>query len=174
VEAGYLAVARFVKPHGLKGEAVIYLLTDRPDQVFVEGRRLVPLDAAGRPAGPELTVERARPFHRRWLVKFRGVDARTPLEGWNRVTLGMAAAELPPARGDGAMAPEDLAGAAVLCRGDRIGTATALIPVPGGSLLAVDVDGREVLVPYRPPIVVQVNMERREIEIDPPAGLLEL
>jgi 16S rRNA processing protein RimM len=49
-----------------------------------------------------------------------------------------------------------------------------LIPVPGGSLLAVDVEGREVLLPYRPPILVRVDRERREIEIDPPAGLLEL
>jgi ribosomal 30S subunit maturation factor RimM len=41
-------------------------------------------------------------------------------------------------------------------------------------LLMVDVDGREVLVPFRPPILVAVDRERREISIDPPPGLLEL
>ena len=32
MEAAYLAVARFRKPHGLKGEAVCWVLTDEPEQ----------------------------------------------------------------------------------------------------------------------------------------------
>lgn len=172
MEAGYHVVARFAKPHGLKGEAIVHPLTDRPDAVFVAGRRLMPVDDAGRPAGASLTVERARRYHRRWLLKFREVGDRTALEGRGLAALGVAAAELPPpAAGLGA---HEVAGAAVL-RGDtRVGTATALIPIPGGVLLAVAVEGREVLVPYRAPIVVRVDPSRREIEIDPPEGLLEL
>jgi 16S rRNA processing protein RimM len=172
-EAGYLAVARFSKPHGLKGEAIVYVLTDRPDDVFVPGRTLRPLDAAGRPAGPGWTIERARAYHRRWLIKFRGLDQRTPLEQLGQVTLGIAAGELPAPAGGG-LGVHEIAGAAVLSRGERVGTATSLIPVPGGLLLAVDIQGREVLVPFRPPILVSVDPERREIQIDPPAGLLEL
>lgn len=80
MEAGYLAVARFAKPHGLKGEAIVYVITDRPDEVFVAGRRLVPVDSAGRAVAGALTIERARPYHRRWLLKFEGIDQRTPLE----------------------------------------------------------------------------------------------
>ena len=34
--------------------------------------------------------------------------------------------------------------------------------------------GREILVPFRRPIVTRVDREAREIELDPPDGLLEL
>jgi 16S rRNA processing protein RimM len=173
MEAGYRLVARFAKPHGLKGEAIVYVQTDRPDQVFITGRRLVPLDAAGNPAGAPLIVERARAYHRRWLIKFRGVDARTPLEAWGPVALGIPADELPPPT-DGSLETHEVPGCAVRVRGARVGTATGLLPVPGGRLLVVDIEGREVLVPFRPPILVRVDRDRREIEIDPPVGLLEL
>lgn len=173
MEAGYLAVARFAKPHGLKGEAIVYVLTDRPDEVFVAGRRLVPVDQAGRAVAGALIIERARPYHRRWLLKFEGIDERTPLERWGQLALGISPGELgPPAHGG--LAAHEVAGAAVTQRGRRVGTALGLVPVPGGMLLMVDVDGREVLVPFRPPILVAVDRERREISIDPPPGLLEL
>jgi 16S rRNA processing protein RimM len=173
VEAGYLAVARFAKPHGLKGEAIVFVLTDRPDEVFVEGRRLVPVDESGRAVGTALMIERARPYHRRWLLKFEGIDQRTPLERWGQVALGIPPGELgPPAHGG--LAAHEVAGAAVVQRGERVGTALGLVPVPGGMLLVVEVDGREVLVPFRPPILVGVDRDRREIAIDPPPGLLEL
>ena len=172
MEASYLVVARFAKPHGLKGEAIVFVHTARPEEVFVTGRQLVPVDQAGRPTGPALTIERARAYHRRWLLKFRGIEERTPLESWGPVALGMAGALPPP--DDGSLAAHEVPGCVVLFRGAPVGTVTALVPVPGGALLAVDVAGREVLVPFRPPILVRVDRDRREIEIDPPVGLLEL
>jgi ribosomal 30S subunit maturation factor RimM len=119
-----------------------------------------------------LTIERARAYHRRWLLKFRGIDERTPLESWGPVALGMADTLAP--RSDGSLAADELMGCVVLAHGTRLGAVTGLIPVPGGALLEVDVEGRAVLVPFRPPILVRVDPDRREIEIDPPAGLLEL
>ncbi len=47
MEAAYLAVARFRKPHGLKGEAVCWVLTDEPERVFTVGRLLTPVDENG-------------------------------------------------------------------------------------------------------------------------------
>jgi len=173
VEARYQAVARFAKPHGLKGEAIVYVLTDAPDDVFVEGRQLMPVDDAGRAVGAPLTIERARAYHRRWLIKFQGVDHRTPLESWGPVVLGIEPDRLAPPQGGG-LRSHEIPGAAVTRAGVRIGTATGLLPVRRSPILVVDVDGREVLVPFQPPIVVRVDRERREIEIDPPEGLLEL
>jgi 16S rRNA processing protein RimM len=173
VEAGYLAVARVSKPHGLKGEVVVFVLTDQPERVFVAGRQLTPLDEAGRAVGPALTLERARPFHRRWLLKFTELGERTAVESWRTVVLGAVAAELDDPGGD-EMYAHEVPGAMVMVRGRAVGAARELIPVPGGHLLALEVEGREVLVPFRRPILVRVDRERREIEIDPPAGLLEL
>jgi ribosomal 30S subunit maturation factor RimM len=41
-------------------------------------------------------------------------------------------------------------------------------------LLCVNVNGREVMVPFREPILVGFDRAERKIEIDPPPGLLDL
>jgi 16S rRNA processing protein RimM len=176
VEAGYRLVARFSKPHGLKGEAIVFVLTDRPALVFVPGAALTPVDDTGQPTGPPLTIERARAYHRRWLLKFREIEERTPLESWRLVGLGVPASALPPppVGEDGSLTADELAGATVTAAGRPIGTARGLIPVPGGELLVIEYQGREVLIPFRAPIVERVDRAEREIAIAPPPGLLEL
>lgn len=170
---GYLAVARLRKPHGLKGEAVVWVLTDEPDEVLAVGRRLVPIDDAGRPIGPALVIERSRPYHRQWLIKFADVHDRTAIEGWRERLFGAPADELRAPAND-ELYVHEVPGFEVMVAGTVIGTVTELMEVPGGPLLAIDVGGREVLVPFRRPIVVAVDRERRTVLIDPPAGLLEL
>ena len=173
-EAGYLAVARFARPHGLKGEAIVFVLTGPAEEILVPGQVLTPLDGVGRPAGAPLTVERARPYHRRWLLKFEGIDERTPLESWPQVTLGVPARERPADGGTGPLRDHEVPGASVVAHGRVIGTARQVLDVRGAPLLVVDGDGREYLIPYRPPILVETARERREIVVDPPPGLLEL
>lgn len=172
-DAPYLAVARFQKPHGLKGELIVFSLTDEPEDVFAVGRALTPLDAAGAADGAPVTIERSRPYHRRWLVKLDGVDDRTAAERLTGRTVG-APADALRAPNDDEMYAHEVVGAAVTVDGTRVGTARGLVSVPGGHLLVVDVEGREVLVPFRRPILVAVSRARREIAIDPPPGLLEL
>jgi len=173
MEAGYRLVARFSKPHGLKGEAIVHVLTAQPERVFAPGAVLTPIDGSGRPTGPSLTIERARAYHRRWLLKFREIAARTPLESWRLVGLAVPASAL-PAPTEGPLTTDEVVGITVTAKGRPIGTARGLIPVPGGELLVVDHEGREVLVPFRAPIVERVDRAGREIAIVPPPGLLEL
>ena len=70
----------------------------------------------------------------------------------------------------------EMPGVSVRVGGEIIGRVIRLVEVAGGEgdLLAVDVGGREILVPFRRPIVTRVDREAREIELDPPGGLLEL
>lgn len=173
MEAPCLAVARFQKPHGLKGEAIVFPLTDAPDAVFVPGRMLFPVDDEGQPVGAPVEVERARPYHRRWLLKFRGVDDRNGLQAWSGL-LGARREELtPPAEGE--FYEHEIAGVDVVVGGKVVGTGAGLIRIPAGQLLAVAMaDGREVLVPFRKPVVVAVDRAARRIELNPPDGLLEL
>jgi 16S rRNA processing protein RimM len=158
----------------LKGEALVFALTSEPDTVFAEGRELVPLDEAGTPAGAAVIIERARSYHREWLLKFRGIDDRTTLEQWRRqALLGAAAAELQPPR-EGQLYRHEIPGAAIVISGKIVGRAREVLSGPGGDLLAIDIGGKELLIPFRKPIVKRVDRESREIELDPPPGLLEL
>lgn len=169
-EARYRPVARFAKPHGLKGEAIVFVLTEHPEEVFAPGRELTPLDEAGRPAGTALTLERGRAYHRRWLLKFREIDDRTPLEAWRGGVLGIVD-EVDDAEG---LRAHEVAGATVIAEGRVVGVAREVLMLPGGPMLVVTGNDREHLIPYRPPILVGTDRTRREITVDPPPGLLEL
>jgi 16S rRNA processing protein RimM len=70
-----LKVGRIDKAHGLRGEVVVSLLTNRDERV-APGTVLV-LDGEG---GRELTVLTAIPFRHRWIVAFDGVFDRTASE----------------------------------------------------------------------------------------------
>lgn len=172
--ARYQLVARYAKPHGLKGEAIVFVLTRQAEEVFVPGRELVPVDDEGQAVAPPVTIERARPYHRRWLLKFQGIDDRTTLERWPQRALGIPATDEADPDTPGPLADHEVPGAAVIAAGREIGRARQLLDVPGGPLLVVEGSGREHLVPYRPPILVATDRVRREITIDPPPGLLEL
>lgn len=170
----YLAVARVRKPHGLKGEVVAWPLTDEPERLFAAGRQLVPVDESGAAIGAPLVIEHSRPYHRQWLLKFEAVEDRTELEGWRQRLLGMRQDELEPP-GEDEMYMHEVPGAGILVGGREVGRATGLVEMPGGGqLLGVEIDGREVFVPYRRPIVTRVDRAARVIELDPPEGLLEL
>jgi 16S rRNA processing protein RimM len=169
----YLAVARLHKPHGLKGEAVVWALTDEPEEVLAEGRRVVPLDEAGAPAGEALTITRSRRYHREWLVKFAEVEDRTTLEGWRGQVFGVPATDL-RSPDENELYEHEIPGAAVVAGGRQVGEAVELLQGAGGPFLMVRVGEREVLVPFRAPIVCGIDRATRTIELDPPAGLLEL
>ena len=173
MEAAYLAVARFRKPHGLKGDVLLWVLTDEPEEVFAVGRLLTPVDDAGNPIGEPLEIEREKRYQRNWLVKFRGVSDRSVLEQWDHILLGAPVGEL-RAPTDVEMYEHELVGATVVAGGETIGTAQGLLDVAAGKLLSVNVGGREVLVPFRRPILISVSRPDRRIEIDPPPGLLDL
>jgi 16S rRNA processing protein RimM len=174
VEGGYLAVARLKKPHGLKGEAVLWALTDEPDEVLAAGRALTPIDEAGTAIGEPVVIERSRPYHRQWLVKFDGVEDRSVLEGWSQRTFGVRQTELRQPEPN-ELYLHEVPGTRVVVGGAEVGIARELMEIPGGGrLLVLEVDGEERLVPFQKPIVKRIDRDQRVIELDPPDGLLEL
>ncbi len=171
--AGHLVVARLVKPHGLRGEAVVEPLTDDPERVFAAGRRLVEVDASGEVAGGELTLAGARPFRAGWLLAFEGVTSRTQLEARGLQWLGAAREEL-RALGPDAMYLHEIPGSEVVAGGEVIGVARDLAGPAGAELLVVEGRGKEHLIPFRAPIVKHLDRVARRIEVELPPGLLEL
>lgn len=79
MEPSEVLVARVVKPHGIRGEVVVDVLSDVPD-------RLAAGTVVRGPSGP-LTVGTARPHQGRLLIRFDGVGDRTAAEGLRGIEL---------------------------------------------------------------------------------------
>jgi 16S rRNA processing protein RimM len=58
--------------------------------------------------------------------------------------------------------------------GDSIGRVLDILFIEENDLLIVEKGKREILIPFSEPICIEVNLEKREIVIDPPDGLLDL
>lgn len=172
-EAAHLVVARFLKAHGLKGDALVASLTDQPETVLAAGRRLIEVDGAGEVIGAALTVARSRPLRRDWLLRFSEIETRTALEQRGLKYLGARREELRPLKPN-AMYLHEIPGAQVVDRGEVIGIARELVGGPGAELLVIEANGREHLIPFRAPLLKGLDRAARRIEVDLPPGLLEL
>lgn len=151
-----LEVGRITRAHGLTGEVVVVLTTDREE-------RLVPgsvLTTQDRP----LTVHAARRHNDRWIVRFEEIGDRNEAELARGVEL---LAE--PLEEDGTFWVHELVGCPVVTPdGTERGVVDAVIESPGSDLLSLD---NGALVP-----VVFVVSEPGEspIVVDTPDGLFEL
>lgn len=170
----HLAVGLLKKPHGVKGDALVFPLTDEPEAVFRVGRILAVLDRQGRPTGAEVVVERSREYHRAWLLHFEGMDARAALDALRERYLGLALGEVRPLT-DGEFYIHELVGLTVAVHGGEVvGEVKAVIEAPQGWLLSVAGGAREHLIPFRAGVVRRVDRGARLVEITPPEGLLEI
>jgi 16S rRNA processing protein RimM len=170
----HLAVGLLKKPHGIKGDVLVFPLTDQPDRVFRVDRRLVVLDKQGVPTGAAVTVRKAKAYHRAWLVHFDGYDDREALLALRDVYLGIEIGEARPLE-EGEFFLHELVGLAVqTAEKVPVGTVTKVIEAPQGLLLEVKGEVKEHLIPFRAGIIRRVDREKQMVTVNPPAGLLEL
>lgn len=166
-----VVVGRLARPHGLRGEMSVEVLTDFPDR-FVPGLALVAADARGEGRRP-LVVATVRPAGDRLLISFQGIDALSGAEELRGLDLCVPrGAEVP--RPDGFVYHFDVEGCRAVDRaGNELGLVTALADVAGRSLLEIATPRGERQVPFVEPIVVSVDVARKLVVLDPPAGLLD-
>jgi 16S rRNA processing protein RimM len=152
-----LLVGRITKAHGLRGDVVVLLVSSEPHVRLAAGSVL---DAGGRP----LTVEAARPFQDRWIVRFGGVGTREAADALRNTELRGEPIDDPDA-----LWVHDLVGASVVDTGgvDR-GRVTAVLANPADDLLELE---GGALVPVT--FIVGWDDDRRVV-IDPPDGLFDL
>jgi 16S rRNA processing protein RimM len=150
-----LEVGRIARAHGLRGEVVVDLVTDRHERVQ-PGARLV------GPRG-ELVVAASRPFGSRWLVDFAGVTTREQAEALHGAVLSAEAIDDPDA-----LWVHDLIGSVVVePDGTERGHVTAVQDNPAADLLVLD--GGALV-----PMVFVVDVSPGRVVIEPPAGLFDL
>ena len=173
--ARHLVVGRLRKPHGLKGDVALFPLTDRPEEVFRAGQVLWLLDLAGEVVGGPVEIERARGYHREWLVKFRGLDTRDALDALPALREAFLAApeDALPARTDDAPYVHELEGWPVRhADGAALGVVSGVYDLPAGLMLEVQGPRREFLLPLRDEFV-RLDPESRVLVATPPDGLLD-
>jgi 16S rRNA processing protein RimM len=165
-----LQVARIGKPHGIRGEVTVQVLTDAPEDRFVPGTEFVVEPAS---AGP-LTVSSARWNKDILLLGFDEIETRNDAETLRGAKLFIETEELDEDDDEG-WYEHELVGLEARIGSRVVGKVTALNTMPVQDLLVITApDGEEILVPFVEQIVPEVNIEEGFILLTPPAGLFEL
>jgi 16S rRNA processing protein RimM len=162
-----------VRTHGLRGELVVEVHTDSPDERFAPGASLI-AQRPGAPAGT-LTVESARPHSGRLLVRFVEAPDRDAAEALRGTRLLVPADAIPPPEDDEEFHVHQLEGLrAELEDGSVVGTVREVLHGPGGDLLVLArADLSDALVPFVTAIVPTVDLAGGRLVLTPPEGLLD-
>lgn len=164
-------VGRIARAHGIKGQVIVNLETDFPEQRFREGAELF-VRREGRVEALTITAVR---FHRnRPVIGLRGIDDLTLAVDLAGLELRVPVEWLTPLA-DGTFYRHDLVGCSVeAANGSSLGVVTDVEGEMGGSRLVVETSSGEVLVPFAREICTTIDVPGRRIVIVPPEGLLEL
>ncbi|MFT4469828.1 ribosome maturation factor RimM [Arthrobacter sulfonylureivorans] len=164
-----LQVARIGKPHGIRGEVTVQVLTDAPADRFVPD---VELTVEPARLGP-LTVRSARWNKDILLLGFHEVADRNGAEELRGAKLFIDTDDVED--DDDAWYEHELVGLDVRIGDEVVGKVSGLNTMPAQDLLVVEnLDGEEVLVPFVEAIVPEVDVEAGFVRLTPPAGLFEL
>ena len=168
-----VAVGEVLRPWGLQGEVRVRPLTDRPKERFTNLHECVLWEP--RPDRREpCRIASCRFEGATVLVRMEGVTSPEDARRFTGRLLAIPREDVLPAP-EGHFYSWEMVGAAVETPdGRRVGEFVRVEGSEGQPLWVVAEGGREHLVPAVPEIVVEVNVAKRRIVIDPPEGLLEL
>jgi 16S rRNA processing protein RimM len=169
---GRLVVGRVLRPHGVRGELSVEVLSDAPER-FSPGAEL----AAGDPEGPEppspVTVSSARLHQGRLLLGLVGVTDRDAADRLRGAWLSIPV-ELARPLGPDEFWPHQLVGLAVVDRqGRRRGRVADVLPGAAHDLLSVELPGgASALVPAVAALVA-VDLDAGRVLVEAVPGLLD-
>jgi 16S rRNA processing protein RimM len=165
-----LLIGRVARAHGNRGQVIVNLDTDFPEDRFKAGQ-VVLLGTEDRVVPRR--IEAARFHQGRPVIALEGVSSMNDAEALAGTGIWMRADEMPPLP-TGTFYRHDLVGCQVRDESDGlVGEVTAVDGPLERSYLVVRGDRGEVLIPLVADICVTVDPGHRVIVVRPPEGLLD-
>lgn len=164
-----LLVGRVARAHGTRGQVIVNLETDFPEERFKVGEvLLVGADGEAREIR-QVRFQQGRP-----VIALAGIETMDDAEALAGAELKVPASTVPPLP-EGMFYRHDLVGCEVRDRGGcLIGRVVAVEGSLERSRLVVAAEHGEVLIPMVSNICTRIDPTAQLIVVDPPPGLIEL
>jgi 16S rRNA processing protein RimM len=164
-------VGRIARAHGNRGQVIVNLDTDFPEERFRPGAELFTMRDG---VVQTLTLTAVRFQNGRPVIGIDGVDTMNAAEQMAGLELRIPADQLAPLP-PGTFYHHDLVGCRVETHsGAAIGVVEGVEGSLGGSRLVVAAASGEILIPLTVGICTTIDVDAKRIVIDPPEGLLDL
>lgn len=141
------------------------------DRVFESGRCVTLIRGEAKES---IEIEYSRRQHGRLILKLRGIDSISQLEGWVGAELGVSEEQIPPAE-EGTFYTFHLKGCDVVTTNqESVGTVTDVLDSGGTHILKVEGKEGELLIPFAVSYLRRIDLGQRRIEVDLPEDLRDL
>ncbi|MBO5597462.1 MAG: 16S rRNA processing protein RimM [Oribacterium sp.] len=168
-----LRVGTIVTTHGLKGEVKVYPTTDEPERFY--DLKKVWLDRSGKMENMiRLEVENVRFSKNLALVKFKEYDSIDDVMAIRKGELYVDRADAIPLE-EGEYFVGDIIGCRVLDENDaELGTVKEFIETGAHDVMLVKTEGKDLMIPYCDPFIIEKTPEEGYIRVHLIPGLLDL
>jgi 16S rRNA processing protein RimM len=160
----FLAVGFLRRPHGVKGEILMDVLTDFPERL--SRNKLVYVGEEHEP----FHIDHLRPQDQALLVTFTGIEDADQAGLLRNKRVYMQADSLPELP-EGMYYHHQLIGLAIVDNnGQNLGILTEILETGANDVyVVVSSQGAETLLPAIESVILGVDLERREMRVTPPA-----
>ncbi|TFG83152.1 MAG: 16S rRNA processing protein RimM [Erysipelotrichales bacterium] len=157
-----LKIGTIVRGFGIKGEVKIKILTDVPEDRFKVKRKLI-----AQCGGQELilTVTSLRFHQDHALVSFAGYPDLTSVEPLVGASLWVKVAEIDTSMHEGFYSFQLIGLQALDLEGNLLGVVSEVMPTNANDVLRIKTLDKDILVPYLPVFVKEVDLIAKTIKI---------
>jgi 16S rRNA processing protein RimM len=157
-------IAEIGKPHGLKGEAAVWTVTDEPETRYQIG------STYKTDTGRKVTIAGAEKRQGIWYLRFEGVDSRSEVEALRGKNLW---GESLPVEEENVYNDVELIGLEARDEaGERLGEVVRVLHLPAQDLLEIKCADGNHLVPFVAALVPSVDVQGGYVQIAQLEGLL--
>ncbi len=121
----------------------------------------------------ETEIETFRIQHGRRVAKLKGIDSISEAEKWIGGRIWIPESEWPEAE-EGSFYSFDLEGCTVYRDGEAIGTVAEILDYGSTTLLRLEREGEEILIPFAQSFLKKIDIGNKRIEVELPEGLVEV
>ncbi|MEV7396863.1 ribosome maturation factor RimM [Aeromicrobium sp. NPDC092404] len=161
-----VVIGRIGRAHGIRGELNVDIRTDEPERRFAPGSSVVCGDRT-------LTIARARHHSGRLVVSFEEIPDRTAAEALHGQLIETAVDPLELPDDPDEFYDHQLVGLEARVGDEVVGAVTGIVHGPHQDTLTVQLDDREVFIPFVTEIVPVVDVKGGFVTITEVAGLLD-
>lgn len=156
----FIAVGRLRRPHGVKGEIFMSVLTDFPERLRPGKRVFVGEDH--RP----MTIASLRPHQNALLVSFRGIGTSEEIGQFRNQYVFVRKSDLPKLP-EGEYYHHELLGLTLVDENDQpLGVLEEILETGANDVYLVRTpDGKDLLIPAIPDVVLDVDLPARQIRV---------
>ncbi|OQX62542.1 MAG: 16S rRNA processing protein RimM [Anaerolinea sp. 4484_236] len=168
-EPVYLAVGFLRRPHGVRGEIMLEVQTDFPERLkpgatFYAGKKRIPL-----------TIATKRKHNKGLLLSFEGISDRDEIGRFRNHHLYVLESDW-PSLPEGEYYDHQLIGLQVIVdeTGERLGELKDIHKTGANDVyIVISESGREILLPAIPEVILDVDLDRRQMSVYLLPGLID-